>query len=462
MDRLRDQAGFTIVEVMVATAILLGGVLGTLAMMQTANQRTRTADDRQRATALARDVVEAVRGVSYRRLAEVEVVEELQRADGLAGNGSTTDWRVERGGTVYAVDVDVCALDDDIDGLGSRAAGGFCADNRPAGTEDGSPADYKRVAVTASWQNGSGTGQVRQATLVGARGHGDAPAVTSLLMTAPSAAPITNPATTSASFTVRTSVNAESAVWTVDGVQQGPADGSGRDFAFRWDLPPLDGSYDVGVQAFDTSGVGGAPKSLTIVVNRFVPAAPPGWNAGRNGAVVEVEWMASPERDVVRYRVYRRSHNGAAQLVCETETATSCVDPAPPAPTGTALSYWVVALDRTTGEVLREGAPSTAQDVNIKNEAPSPPSNLTLELDAEGRRVLRWSLPDPADPDRGDGIASFRIYRDGTAVTDRYDRTGSGTDTVWTDTDGVGSHTYWITAVDSHLHESTLVGPVEG
>ena len=45
----------------------------------------------------------------------------------------------------------------------------------------------------------------------------------------------------------------------------------------------------------------------------------------------------------------------------------------------------------------------------------------------------------------------------------RADHTGSGTDLSYTDTDTGGvPHTYYITAVDSQLAESTIVGPVSG
>jgi hypothetical protein len=69
----------------------------------------------------------------------------------------------------------------------------------------------------------------------------------------------------------------------------------------------------------------------------------------------------------------------------------------------------------------------------------------------------------------------FRIYRDVTTVSsptvsDRYDRTpygvavspcGSTASTSYTDTNTGGvQHKYWVTAVDTHLDESTLSSSV--
>lgn len=462
--RIREQAGFTIVEVMVATAILLTGVLGTLAMMDTANKRTRTADDRQQATALARDLLEAVRGLPYRQLRDGSTIAaELQDEASLTGNASTSDWKIERGGTSYAVEVEVCSLDDPGDGTGSHAAGGFCADTAAAGSADGSPADYKRVTVAAAWSGGSGAGRVEQSSLIASRGGGDAPAVASIVMTSPTATPITSTATTSASFDVKTSVEPESVVWLVDGVQKGVASGYGTAFKFNWTLPALDGTYKVEARAFDTSALSGESKSLDIVLNRYTPSAPTGFNAGRNGSVVEAEWAANAERDIVGYRVYRREGStGSATLACSTETETSCIDPAPPARSTTALRYWVVALDRSPTGADREGAASGTVDVNLPNNPPNAPLGLTLELGLDGRLALSWTLPVPGDPDKGDAIAFFRIYRGGTTVGDRYDRTGSGTSVSWADDEpGAGTDAYWITAVDTHLQESALVGPVQ-
>jgi hypothetical protein len=302
---------------------------------------------------------------------------------------------------------------------------------------------------------------VKQSTLVTSRGGTDAPAVTTLTLTSPVSAPITSTSTTSASFALETSVEPDSVVWLVDGIQEGVATGSDTEFSFQWTLPSLDGAYEVKAQAFDIAAVSGETKSLTVVLNRYSPAAPTGFNAGRNGTVVEAEWAANRERDIIGYRVYRRLGSASATLACSTTTETSCIDANPPNRTSTTLSYWVVALDRSPLGATREGASSPAINVNLGNNSPNAPTDLVITTDEMGRVVLSWALPSPGDPDSGDEIQSFRIYRGGTTVGDRYDRTGSGTSTTFVDEEPLDATTqYWITAVDSHLHESALVGPV--
>ena len=96
------------------------------------------------------------------------------------------------------------------------------------------------------------------------------------------------------------------------------------------------------------------------------------------------------------------------------------------------------------------------------NTAPNPPAALTLSKDADGNTVLRWEAPAVEDADTGDSIASYRIYRDGTGLADRYGSV-QGTERMAVDSNtGCVPHRYWITAVDTRLAESTLLGPVDG
>jgi prepilin-type N-terminal cleavage/methylation domain-containing protein len=459
MRRLTHERGFTIIEMMVAVAVLLIGALGTLAMLDTANKRSRSAADRQSATAISRQVLEAAKGIPYRDVAPGTIVSTLRQDSALAGV-SATPWRIERDNTTFTVEVEVCWLDERADGLGSRAPGNFCPGSGTGGPVDGNSIDHKRVTVVTAWDTDAGQGSVRQSTLVSARGGIDAPAVVSVQLTSPVSSPITDPAATTASFAVTTNEDAAAVVWSLDGAEQDPATGAYRDWTFIWELPAGDGAYDVSAQAFNTAGLGGEVRSATVVINRFVPQAPENPAAARNNGIVETNWSASRERDVVGYRVYREASGGVAEVVCDFTTETSCIDTNPPARTAAALDYWVVALDHDPQDQRREGAPSERVDVNAPNSPPNPPSNLLLAQDADGTLVLHWTPAAVPDPD-GDPIDSYHIYRDGTAITDRYDGVvGTETSFVLHDTGAV--HDYWVTAVDDRLAESTPVGPVTG
>jgi hypothetical protein len=144
---------------------------------------------------------------------------------------------------------------------------------------------------------------------------------------------------------------------------------------------------------------------------------------------------------------------------CSQTKSTSCQDTS--APIAPSLIYMLMALDRDPSGDLREGAASITINVTQANQPPNPPASLTASTDAQGDAVLTWSPAPVPDPDPSDTIAFYRIYRDGAAIGDRYARTPLGTDLTWTDPNSAGqSHTYWISAVDDQLAESTLVGPV--
>ena len=459
MRRLTHQRGFTIVEMMFAVVVLLVGALGTVAMLDTANKRSRTAEDRQNATALTRQVVEAAKGIPYRDLAEASVVSKLRQDQALAGI-SDDPWQIERDNTTFTIDVELCWLDERADGLGSRAPGNFCAGTPAGATDDANSIDHKRVTVVTSWSNSSGKGNVRQTTLVSARGGIDAPGVTAVRLVTPIASPITDQAITSASFEVTTTAGAAAVVWSLDGTQQEAVSGGGTTWNFTWQLPAMDGVYDVSAQAFDTAGLGGEVRSATVVINRYVPGAPENVIAARNSGVVEVRWSGSAERDVIGYRVYRQAAGGGAEVVCDFTTETTCVDSSPPARTNQALDYWVVAIDRDPQDQDREGAPSARVDVNAPNEPPNPPMDLILSKDIDGYTVLTWTPPAITDPD-GDPV-EYVIYRDGTTIADRYDQVGGGQTTYTDFANGTSLHDYWVVTVDDHLAESTPIGPVNG
>ena len=100
----------------------------------------------------------------------------------------------------------------------------------------------------------------------------------------------------------------------------------------------------------------------------------------------------------------------------------------------------------------------------MSNTQPSPPTGI---LANGATSTLKFTTPSsPQDPDFKDYIDHFDIYRDGQTVADRYatvDNTGvsAGSTLTWTDSAaGTGTHTYWVTAVDSHGAESPWNGSV--
>src|SRR3712207_23127 len=91
------QGGFTLVEVVVAMAVILVGSLGTLALLDRASAQTSQAKTRQTANALIRDIIETTQGVAYADLTQANIANKL-KANGFPDDVpvSTGTWDVER------------------------------------------------------------------------------------------------------------------------------------------------------------------------------------------------------------------------------------------------------------------------------------------------------------------------------------------------------------------------------
>jgi hypothetical protein len=302
----------------------------------------------------------------------------------------------------------------------------------------------------------------------------------------PTAPVITTATTTELVFAVESPTGTSAVTWSLDGVRQTPAPKleSGTTWTFSWPIVGRsDGIYVVSAQAVNASGVVGPPVSISVTLIRGAPVAPTitagGFNtvnvAGAPTEVTELQWRANAERNVIGYRVYRPANPPRPrELACPASPATlstalTCIDFSPPKPTDTNLTYEVAALYRKAnpaGEGLSsEVSESPAGSFTLAggNPPPAGPNEpggpLTLVPNpTDGSVKLSWSAPTG-----GTAVAFYRIYRGSTNYTSRYDVTGSGTTTTYTDTDTVsGAHSYWVTAVSSNLTESKALGPVTG
>lgn len=481
------ERGFTVVEVMVAMLILVVGMLGTLTLVTTASTKTRETKAREGANNLARELVENARVVAYEKLTPAGVATTLQTRPEVADREPGGTWTIERRGIAYTVTTTACTYDDATDNVATTPPVDACASNptavQPApARQEPNPDDFRRVDLTISWPAGSGTRQVRQEALIINPSGGLGPRLTSLVATKTNAPQVTfnrEDAGTKIAFRATSQV-ASALRWSAsDGVSEGDgvAEPGNAGWTFEWDLGAVgtpgavvDGTYQVLAQAFNDLGVAGDQRAVDPVrVDRGAPAAPTGFAGGRNervdgavppeGPVVELQWNASQERDIVGYRVYR---TGATTdvLVCEVDEPplrTSCYDKAPPA---TTAEYHVVAvdLDSTDADRLREGARSTLSVPPTSNDRPYfQDDDRELELDVVNGRVrLQW---DPARDDDG-SIAFYRVYRDGlTFAQHRHGRTGDANPVYDESEAATSSHSYWVTAVDDRFNESEPLFP---
>lgn len=344
-------------------------------------------------------------------------------------------------------------------------AQGLC----PTNLTDTQPDDYKRIVTLVTWDRGTGSRFAVQAATVPNPGSAAAPQVNNLT---PNALTVTT--ASRLTFSALTSRAAATVAWSVNGSARGTADSVANAWTWDWDIGPVsaggtpnadevpDGVYVVGAKAFDPYGVSGETRSVTVSINRRAPYAPDGFTGGRDAGgstdVVDFEWSPNTARDLDGYRVYRQPVTGAPVQVCPatagtTTASTNCQ--ATGQPGDPLVTYYVVGVDHDTSGNLREGAPSTPHAVTLTNTAPAPPGTLTA-TSVDGNTVLSWSAS-AGDPDNGDSIDFYRIYRDGTAYADRYDRTGTSSELTYTDTRTDGeAHLYRVVAVDTQLAESSF------
>jgi len=489
----RADDGFTLIEVLVAMAVVLVGVAATLTVVDRANQTTVTTRTRESATNLAREVIEVARGLEFAAVSPASLPTELAAAQpGLADEAPTEPgWQLRRRGTVYTLTPSVCVVDDGRDGGGTHAAGGFCpesvaenaADPRvgpqahPDGTPkpgDTAPEDYKRVVVTVAWTHRGHARAVTQSTLINNPGSAGGPAIQAIDAPALGAAKVlTDGNATRIDFTVALSSAPQTLHWLLDGIVQGAVTGGdGTSRSFTWDLGVPgqpgsvgDGVYLVAAEAFNVYGVAGPSRSVTITLNRSAPTPPSGVAGGRGPApadptreVVNLEWLPNADGDLHGYRVFRVEPDGARVEVCGLALATECRDEAPPARPD--VSYVVVAYDTdpVTG-AERASADSDLLTVTSGNRPPAAPVGLRVVGATGDVTTLEWTRPD--DPD-GDDIDFYRVYRDGEAVGDRYFRVDDAGGSVrFEDAATNGEpHSYRVSAVDERYSESALAGPV--
>ena len=360
--RARGAAGFTLVEVLAACLVLAIGIVATFTMLDSAGRAASANNARVGASNLAREIAEYARGTDYDSLQPATVVGALRAHSRITG---VSDWKIQRRGVTYTVQASVCTFDDPKDGLAAADPPNACTPKAAAvagAPAEVNPDDFRRVTVTLLWSDRQGAHRLTQAALVVNPSGGLGPRITSFPEPAAQITSGTSVSWTAALNPVTTTA-ADALHWIVDdGVSQGDVSGSGATtWAFTWDLGTLgtapftmDGTYQVSAQAFDSRGVPGEARSVTVHVNRRIPYAPASLKLGRNeqhGGIVDLDWSRNLERDVIGYRVWRVGLLGARTQIC-TDTGldytvrTSCVDTNP---NGLVLPVGIAQLRRRRG-----------------------------------------------------------------------------------------------------------------
>jgi prepilin-type N-terminal cleavage/methylation domain-containing protein len=494
--RLDSEAGFTLIEVLVAAIVLAVGITGLFALIDSSVKASFSTRAREGATSLARQILEDAHTLPYSQMTPTSITEQLQAMEGLQPvQAPPAAWQVVQRGITYTVKVSECAIDDPKNGWGkhlnSAGENPFCKDPgekeyaAAEATEDPLPENLKRITADVTWVAKGRSPLVREVETLTAAGEAVGLSAYNLKLSVPTvknpAAPlITEKAVTQLVFTVSSPKGTTAMTWSLEGSRQTPApteaESGGTSWTFTWPITGVsDGTYKVTAQATNATGVVGPPDTIAVTLIRGVPAAPTriqgGFNTvnvgGKPQRVTELQWHANTERNVIGYRVYDPSKN----LVCPSSTtelslAVTCTDftvkTAEPQPSA---AYTIVALYRSvaangetlSSEQISEGPPEsfTAVGGQPPPAGPNPPEKLNLVKNPDGSVTLSWS-----PPKLGAGEVSFyRIYRGSTNYASRYDVTGA---TTYTDTDATEEHSYWVTAVNSKLTESAPLGFVKG
>jgi Tfp pilus assembly protein PilV len=502
--RFAPEAGFTLIEVLIAAVVLMIGMVALFGLLDSAVKASYSTRAREGATNLARQLLEDAHTIPYSQISTYSITKQLQEMQPSASQLSASPWKVSQRGVTYTVKVSECAIDDPKNGLGNHlSAGGenqFCKDPgekeweakeaTEGKTEDPQPENLKRITVDVTWVAQGRSPDVRQTETLTAAGEAVGLSAYNLQLSKPTmAAPwtsttpvITEAGVTELVFTVSSPKGTTAMAWSLEGNRQAPAptqtEKEGPTWTFSWPITAVsDGTYKITAQSVNATGVTGPPVTIAVTVIRGAPVAPKGILAGFNTineagkpkTVVELQWQANVERNVIGYRVFRPPNREQA---CPLPAATvslsvKCIDFNPPKGNASNLTYEVVALYRKAGtkageplsETVSEGVAATFAVAGGEPlpAGPNAPGTLKLEKNADGSVTLSW----PAVKS-GPEVAFFRIYRGSTDYTSRYDVTGSGTTTSYNDTDATEEHSYWVTAVSKNLTESPFLGPVKG
>jgi type II secretory pathway pseudopilin PulG len=473
--------GFTLFEVLMAAVILVIGLLSLLGVVSVASKASYATRAREGATNLAREIAEDARTIPYAQISPSSIVGELQAMNGLSDVSAETGWQITRSGVTYTVTASECSIDDPKDGYGKHAAGIFCKDSgEEEGTADAQPEDLKRITVDVKWSAAGRTPNVHQVvTLTAADGSPGLSAselkLAEPVLENPKAPVVTEPAVSKLVFHVTSPTGTAAMSWSLEGNTQTPAPTliKGTEWTFEWPITGLsDGTYQVAAQAVDTTGVAGPPISISVTLIRGKPAAPKGILGGFNTVnvsgtaknAVELQWQANTERNVIGYRVY--GNHPSRHLVCPSAEATlsltlSCIDFNPPLPSesGAQRTYNLVALYRDAKGEVQSGLEASFTPEGGLSAPPGPqaPTELKVVKNENGSVTLSWK-----EPASGPAVIFYRIYRGSTDYTSRYGVTSSGTTVTFTDSEAVTSHEYWVTAVNSNLTESSVLGPKSG
>src|SRR5437764_8275759 len=199
-DSLRSQTALTLVETMVAAALLLVGLLGTVKLIDVASSSQGDSKAREGATNLARELLEDAHATPYKQIGSTGWITNAMA--GLsndsnstntvtAPNSSSVRTTLARRKIPYTATVSWCSVDEGPpkDNYGPHSSSiTWCSDSTATGSGDPTPEDLKRVTASITYSINGNAKTLSQTVTFSATGGMVAPSVTPLCATG---APIT-------------------------------------------------------------------------------------------------------------------------------------------------------------------------------------------------------------------------------------------------------------------------------
>jgi len=483
---LSRDAGFTLIELMVAVFVLLVGVLGVVSLVDGANRTTASNRAREAATNLTRELIEDARSIPYGDLDTSTLSSTIASLSGgtVQAGGAVI---FSRRGTSYSVAPSLCYVDDPKDGYGDHAGATYCNGNSPTTPADRFPRDYKRFTVVSTWSGARGSGTSRQSAVINDPGSSFAPTVNAFSMTSPTSCS-GSPACTqidagvssTAGFTVTTSVPAAKVSWYVNDTLMGTAAGSGTGpWTFSWPLTTLaTGTYTISVRA--NSGKDGAVRAIVVPVKESPISAPTSPYGGFNqlwNNVAELTWTPVAG-SVLGYEVEQQVGVGGPWTTVTCYDATGTVAASPRTTVPTCLDKGAVSTTQAyrifTSHLVGTTPTRSASSANVtitSNLRPCPPASLTLDKPSD---TITWTAPSSSSGSCTTArVKAYRVYRYQSAsnslpggfslsLAQRFFKTSDATVLQLQDRTRTNTTFYWVTAIDDFNAESTVVGPVTG
>src|SRR5262249_54049250 len=207
------------------------------------------------------------------------------------------------------------------------------------------------------------------------------------------------------------------------------------------------GSYAYSVKAEDWAGNVSAAGAKTVAFDNVPPTTPAGFNPpAAQRTKPTMSWTAATDTGgagILRYDVYRV---GTPNVLAGSSTTTSFTDAA--IAVEGPYQYFVVAVDKAGNA----GPPTAVKTIAYDVTPPSVPAGLAASATPTSAKP---ALAFAASSDAGTGVASYRLYRNGTSVA-----TAAGTSVTDTALAADGTYGYTVTAIDAAGNESAASASV--